>query len=98
MMKRIVSVAVLSGAALALTATAASAAPMPQPPVSHSGGVVAPPIAPPDGMDAKPPTSIYPDGTNQLNKLNQLNQLGQASQALDPVLGLLAPVTGLLPM
>ncbi|MBF6049936.1 hypothetical protein GO001_32935 [Streptomyces sp. NRRL B-1677] len=94
MMKRIVAAAALTGAALTLTATAASAAPMPQPPVTHAGGV----IAPPDGMDAHPPTSIYPDATNQLGKLNQLNQVGQATQALDPVLGILAPVTGLLPM
>ncbi|MCF3107052.1 hypothetical protein IPZ58_36690 [Streptomyces roseoverticillatus] len=97
MMKRIVSAAVLTGAALAMTATAASAAPMPQPPVANAGQA----IAPPDGMDAHPPTSISPDGTNELNKLNQLNQLGkvgQATQALDPVLGLLAPLAGVLPM
>lgn len=93
-MKRIVSAAVLSGAALAMTATAASAAPMPQPPVANAGQVV----APPDGMDAHPPTSIYPDATNQLGKLNQLGKVGQATQALDPVLGILSPVTGLLPM
>ncbi|MEU8551990.1 hypothetical protein AB0C81_34300 [Streptomyces roseoverticillatus] len=88
MMKRIVSAAALTGAALAMTATAASAAPMPQPPVTHAGEVV----APPDGMDAHPPTSIYPDATNQLGKV------GQATQALGPVLGLLSPLMGVVPM
>ncbi|MGK5547214.1 hypothetical protein ACSNOH_21130 [Streptomyces sp. URMC 127] len=96
MMKRIAAAAALTGAALTLTATAASAAPMPQPPASNAGHAIAPPET--MGMDAHPPTSLYPDGTNQLNKLNQLNQLGQVTQALDPVLGILAPVAGALPM
>ncbi|MFD0382710.1 hypothetical protein ACFQ2B_11035 [Streptomyces stramineus] len=42
--------------------------------------------------------SIYPGATNKLNQLNQLGQLSQASQALDPVLGLLSPAFGVLPL
>ncbi|MBT2386931.1 hypothetical protein [Streptomyces sp. ISL-11] len=95
MIKRIAAAAALTGAALTLTVTAASAAPMPQPPSSKAGDVVAPPkVDPPNSKDM----SIYPGATNELNKLNQLNQLGQAAQALDPVLGLLSPLAGVLPL
>ncbi|WP_159395286.1 hypothetical protein [Streptomyces albireticuli] len=97
MIKRIAAAAALTGAALSMSVTAASAAPMPQPPVSNAGEVAAPPkIDPPQMQDM----SIYPGATNQLgqlNKLGQISEVGKAASALDPVLGLLAPVTGLLP-
>lgn len=41
--------------------------------------------------------SISPDGTKELGKLNQLGQITQVTKAADPLLGLLAPVTGLVP-
>ncbi|MFI1377235.1 chaplin family protein [Streptomyces longwoodensis] len=47
---------------------------------------------------ADPLPNIYPGATKELNMLSQLQQLGQASQALDPVLGLLSPVMGVLPL
>ncbi|GGW13245.1 hypothetical protein GCM10018980_71200 [Streptomyces capoamus] len=43
------------------------------------------------------PAQADENPTDGVGKLNQLNQPGRATQALDPVLGLLAPVTGLLP-
>ncbi|MEU3756774.1 hypothetical protein AB0H17_29150 [Streptomyces olivoreticuli] len=94
MIKRIAAAAVLAGAALTMTATVASAAPMPHTPTSNAGETVAPPnMEVPD----KPPTSISPDGTKQLEKLNQLGQITQVTKAADPLLGLLSPVTGLVP-
>lgn len=36
--------------------------------------------------------------TNKLNQLNQLGQLSQVTGAFDPVFGLLAPVTGVVPL
>jgi hypothetical protein len=42
-------------------------------------------------------SSISSDGTSQLAKLNQLGQVTQVTKAADPSLGLLAPVTGLVP-
>ncbi|MEV6671665.1 hypothetical protein [Streptomyces sp. NPDC051162] len=95
MIKRIAAAAVLAGAALTMTATVASAAPMPHTPTSNAGETVAPPN---EGVvPDKPPTSISPDGTKQLEKLNQLGQITQVTKAADPLLGLLAPVTGLVP-
>lgn len=42
--------------------------------------------------------ALYPGATNKLNQLNQLGQLSQVTGALDPVLGLLAPVTSVVPL
>ncbi|WP_234321143.1 hypothetical protein [Streptomyces katrae] len=42
--------------------------------------------------------SIHPGATNKLNQLNQLGQLSQVAGALDPVFGLLAPVTSVVPL
>ncbi|MGA5130442.1 hypothetical protein QZH56_11920 [Streptomyces olivoreticuli] len=95
MIKRIAAAAVLTGAALTMTATVASAAPMPHTPTSNAGETVAPPNG--EMVPDKPPTSISPDGTRELGKLNQLGQVTQVTKALDPALGLLAPITGLVP-
>ncbi|MEV8535840.1 hypothetical protein [Streptomyces sp. NPDC051211] len=53
-----------------------------------------------DGGPPKPDqdTSIYPGATNKLDPLNQVGQLSLATGALDPVFGLLAPVTGVVPV
>ncbi|MGW1073582.1 hypothetical protein [Streptomyces sp. NPDC002537] len=103
MIKRIAAAAALTGAALTMTAAAASAAPMPHP-VASAGDVFAPPhMSPPvDPPKGNQDMSIYPGATKQIdNGLKQTNQLGQAAkafEALDPVLGLVRPVTSLLPM
>ncbi|MER5399824.1 hypothetical protein [Streptomyces sp. NPDC002599] len=57
----------------------------------------------PANADVEPPKpdndmSIYPGATNKLNQLNQLGQLSQVTGALDPVFGLLAPVTSVVPL
>ncbi len=95
MIKRIAAAAVLAGAALTMTATVASAAPMPHTPTSNAGETVAPPNM--GSIPDAPPTSISPDGTRELSKLNQLGQVTQVTKAADPLLGLLSPITGLVP-